>query len=65
MSLGLSWGYGVTFGALKVIFDMIKFPREHSRGGRLSSTMKRFLEVIKDLELRDILLQRGPFHLGW
>ncbi|RVW17395.1 Transposon TX1 uncharacterized 149 kDa protein [Vitis vinifera] len=38
-------------------FNMIKFPFKHSRGGRLSSTMRRFLEVIKDLELRDLPLQ--------
>ena len=41
-------------------FNMIKFPFKHSRGGRLSSTMRRFLEVIKDLELRDL-----PLHLEW
>ena len=42
-------------------FNMIKFPFKHSRGGRLSSTMRRFLEVIKDLELRDLPLQGGLF----
>ena len=35
---------------------MIKFPRERSRGGGLSSTMRRFSEVLEDLELRDIPL---------
>ncbi|RVX01630.1 hypothetical protein CK203_024423 [Vitis vinifera] len=42
-----------------VRFNMIKFPSEHSRGGRLSSAMRRFSEVIEDLELRDLPLQGG------
>ncbi|RVW44969.1 hypothetical protein CK203_077931 [Vitis vinifera] len=42
-------------------FNMIRFPSEHSRGGRLSPTMRRFSEVIKDLELRDLPLQGGLF----
>ncbi|KAL6342761.1 hypothetical protein AAG906_016595 [Vitis piasezkii] len=41
-------------------FSMIRFLRERSRGG-LSPYMKRFSEVIKQLELRDIPLQGGPF----
>ena len=35
---------------------MIRFPREHSREGRLSLAMRRFSKVIKDLELRDLHL---------
>ncbi|RVX06568.1 hypothetical protein CK203_029506 [Vitis vinifera] len=42
-------------------FNMIRFPSEHSRGGRPSPTMRRFSEVIKDLELRDLPLQGGLF----
>ncbi|RVW53031.1 hypothetical protein CK203_072745 [Vitis vinifera] len=42
-------------------FNMIKFPFKRSRGGRLSSAMRRFLEVIEDLELRDLPLQGGHF----
>ncbi|RVX18219.1 hypothetical protein CK203_006709 [Vitis vinifera] len=38
-------------------FNMIRFPFEHSRGGRLSPTMRRFSEVIEELELRDLSLQ--------
>ena len=38
------------------VFNMIRFPEKHSRGGGLSSTMRRFSEVLKDLELRDIPL---------
>ena len=34
---------------------MIRFLREHSRGGGLSPYMRRFSEVIKQLELRDSL----------
>lgn len=40
---------------------MIRFLREHSRGGGLSPYMRIFSEVIKQLELRDIPLQGGPF----
>ena len=40
---------------------MIRFPCECSRRGRVPSTMWRFSEVIDDLDLRDLPLQRGPF----
>ena len=40
---------------------MIKFPSERSRGGKLSLAMRRFSEVIEDLELRDLPLQGGLF----
>ena len=39
---------------------MIRFPGERSRGGSLNSAMRRFFEVIEDLELKDMLLMRGP-----
>ena len=42
-------------------FNMIRFPSERSRGGCLSSTMRRFPEVVEDLELRDLPLQEGLF----
>ena len=44
-------------------FNMIRFPSEHSRGGRLFSAMRRFSKVIEELELRDLPLQgeRGLF----
>ena len=35
-------------------FNMIRFPFERSRVGRLSPTMRRFSEVVEDLELRDL-----------
>ena len=40
---------------------MIRFPSEHSRGGRVSSSMRRFSKMIDDLDLRDLPLQGGPF----
>ncbi|RVW81929.1 hypothetical protein CK203_033220 [Vitis vinifera] len=40
-------------------FNMIRFPFERSRGGHLSPTMRRFSEVVEELELRDL-----PLHLG-
>ena len=40
-------------------FNMIRFPSERSRGGRLSLTMRRFSEVVEELELRDLPLQGG------
>ena len=40
---------------------MIRFPSERSREGRMSLTMRRFSEVVEELELRDLLLQGGLF----
>ncbi|WKA08526.1 hypothetical protein VitviT2T_026242 [Vitis vinifera] len=42
-------------------FNMIRYPEERSRGGELSASMKRFTEVVEDLELRDYPLQGGLF----
>ena len=42
-------------------FNVSRFPSERSRGGRLSAAMRRFSEVIDDLALRDLPLQRGLF----
>ena len=35
---------------------MIRFPGERSKRGGLSSTMRRFSKLLKNLELRDIPL---------
>ncbi|RVX04635.1 LINE-1 reverse transcriptase-like [Vitis vinifera] len=40
---------------------MIRYPEERSRGGELSASMRRFTEVVEDLELRDYPLQGGLF----
>ena len=40
---------------------MIRFPEERSRGGGLFALMRRFSEVLEDLELRDFPLQGGSF----
>ena len=40
---------------------MIRFPSDRRRGGRITSCMRRFYEVIEDLGLRDIPLQEGPY----
>ena len=42
-------------------FNVIRFPNEHSREGRLSSSMRRFSEVLDELALRDLPLQGGPY----
>ena len=42
-------------------FNRIRFPSERSRGGRMSPTMRRFLEVVEELKLRDLPLQGGLF----
>ena len=42
-------------------FNMIRYPEERKRGGGLSASMRRFSEVVEDLELRDFPLQGGPF----
>ena len=40
-------------------FNIVRFSSERNRVSRLSSAMRRFMEVIEDLELRDLPLQRG------
>ena len=42
-------------------FNMIRFPSERSRGGCLTQAMRRFSEVVEELELRDLPLQGGVF----
>ena len=44
---------------------MIRFPNERRKGGRLSSSMRRFSKVIDDLDLRDLHLQGGSIYLEW
>ncbi|RVX13086.1 hypothetical protein CK203_018042 [Vitis vinifera] len=42
-------------------FNAILRPEECSRGGSLNSIMRRFAEVIEDLELKDLPMVGGPF----
>ena len=42
-------------------FNEILSPIERSRGGRISPAMRRFSEVLNDLGLQDMPLQRGPY----
>ena len=42
-------------------FNAILTPEECNRGGRLNSNMRRFSEVIEDLELKDLPMVGGPF----
>ena len=42
-------------------FNMIGFPSEQNREGRISGDMRRFFEVIDELGLEDIPLQGGCF----
>ncbi|RVX21330.1 hypothetical protein CK203_002101 [Vitis vinifera] len=42
-------------------FNVIRFPSERSRVGRLFRSMRRFSEVIDELALRDLPLQEEPF----
>ena len=44
-------------------FNVIRFPRERSREGRMSSSMRRFLEAIDELDLRDLPYRRGGLYL--
>ncbi|KAL6339596.1 hypothetical protein AAG906_034681 [Vitis piasezkii] len=47
-------------------FNVIRFLRKMNSLSRLSSAMRRFSEVIEDMELRDLPLQGGVFHVeGW
>lgn len=40
-------------------FNITRFPMEWNKSSRLSSTMRRFSEIIEELELRDLPLQGG------
>ena len=42
-------------------FNMVLSPNERNKGGRFSHSMRRFLEVMNELGLRDLPLQGGPF----
>ncbi|KAL6348556.1 hypothetical protein AAG906_016066 [Vitis piasezkii] len=42
-------------------FNAILRPEESSRGGSLNSTMRRFAEVIEELELKELPMVGGPF----
>ena len=42
-------------------FNEVLFPYESSRGGRLSNSMRRFSDIMNDLDLRDLPLQGGPY----
>ncbi|RVX20185.1 Transposon TX1 uncharacterized 149 kDa protein [Vitis vinifera] len=42
-------------------FNVIRFPSERSREGRLSGSMRRFSKVLDELALRDLPLQGGPY----
>ena len=44
-------------------FNEILSPNERSRGGRISNSMRRFTDVLNDLDLRDLPLQGG--HYTW
>ena len=40
---------------------MVRFPGEWNKASRLSSFMRRFSEIIEELELQDLPLQGGLF----
>ena len=40
---------------------MVRFPSERSREGRLTSSMRRFTEVVEELALKDLPLHGGSF----
>ncbi|RVW40176.1 LINE-1 retrotransposable element ORF2 protein [Vitis vinifera] len=55
-------GFIWTFtGCVAGDFNVILSPEEHSRGRSLNSIMRRFSEVIEDLELKDLPMVGGPF----
>ena len=35
-------------------FNMIRFPNERNSDGRITGSMRRFAQVIDDLEMKDI-----------
>ena len=48
------WGIGGDF-------NEVLFPNERDRGGRLSNSMRRFSDIMNDLDLSDLSLQGGPY----
>ena len=42
-------------------FNVVRFPVESNKGGRLTYSMRIFSEIIEDLELRDLPLQGDSF----
>ena len=42
-------------------FNVVRFPGERSSAWRLSSAIRRFTEIIDDLQLRDLPFLRGSF----
>ena len=42
-------------------FNEILCPNERSKGGRISNTIRRFSDILNDLDLRDLPLQGGPY----
>ena len=42
-------------------FNLVRYPEECNRGEGLIASMRRFSEVVEDLELRDFPLKGGPF----
>ncbi|RVW63742.1 hypothetical protein CK203_052748 [Vitis vinifera] len=70
-ALGQLKVYGVTHGVWEGI-SIGRYPEECNRGEGLIASMRRFSEVVEDLELRDFPLKGGPFtwrgverHLDW
>ena len=43
-------------------FNIIRFPNERNREGKLLGYMRRFSQVLDDLELKDLPLQGGLFN---
>ena len=46
-------------------YNVVRLPMECSKGGRLTSSMRRFSEIIKDLELRATFTGRSLHVEGW
>ena len=42
-------------------FNGVIFPNERNREGKITRSMRRFPQVINDLEMKDILAQGGQF----
>ena len=46
-------------------FNEILSPSERVRGGNITPSMRRFVEIVNELGLRDLPLQRGPYTWSW
>ena len=44
-------------------FNVMHFPEDRNREGRITGPMRKFSLIVDELELKDLPLQGGSFHV--